>query len=553
MKRPHLLTVVVEDYFQHAAFSNLIQHERWRRFEARVGTNTRRALDLLDEYGIKATFFAVGWIAEKMPDVLREVARRGHEVASKGFYHRALREMSPREFRDDLRRSRVAIEAASGVRCWGYRVAQGSFLPDDLWALDILAEEGFAYDSSFFPQLAAIRKEPWRRYPHIHHHAGRDLWEIPLSSVGPSWLSVPAAGGNYFRQLPHDLMRRVVDHWDQTQTHPFNMYFHVWELDPELPRIDAVDRLTRIRQYRNLDKMQGILRDYFGRYSFTSIASHLGLDPAAAPAAPGVDPMHKPGAGKSRRRAREALAPVAPPVPITIVVPLFNEEEALPYLRNTLDEILQDFLPAYDVRFVFVDDGSTDRTWEVLNGMFGDRPNCAFVQQPANSGVAAAILAGIRAAETDIVCSIDCDCTYDPRQLLVMIPMLADGVDMVTASPYHPQGQVMNVPEWRLALSKGLSFLYRRVLNNRLATYTACFRVYRKSAVELVHVTEGGYLGVVEMLARMDLAGSRILEAPALLEVRMMGQSKMKVLRTIRGHLGLLARMTASRYRGEIS
>jgi hypothetical protein len=111
----------------------------------------------------------------------------------------------------------------------------------------------------------------------------------------------------------------------------------------------------------------------------------------------------------------------------------------------------------------------------------------------------------------------------------------------------------MNVPEWRLALSKGLSFLYRRVLNNRLATYTACFRVYRKSAVELVHVTEGGYLGVVEMLARMDLAGSRILEAPALLEVRMMGQSKMKVLRTIRGHLGLLARMTASRYRGEIS
>jgi len=238
---------------------------------------------------------------------------------------------------------------------------------------------------------------------------------------------------------------------------------------------------------------------------------------------------------------------------ITIVVPLFNEEEALPYLRNTLDEVQADFQKRYDVRFVFVDDGSSDRTWDALQEMFCSRPDCKAVRQPRNSGVAAAILAGIRASETEVVCSIDCDCTYDPRQLLEMIPMLTDGVDMVTASPYHPQGQVLNVPEWRLTLSKGLSFLYRRLLHNRLATYTACFRVYRKSAVERVQVTEGGYLGVVEMLARMDLAGSRIVEAPAVLEVRMMGQSKMKVARTIRGHLGLLARMTRTRIQGRPS
>lgn len=547
----HLLTVVVEDYFQHAAFSNLIQHDRWRRFEARVGTNTRRTLDLLDEYNIKATFFTVGWIAEKMPDVLKEVARRGHEVASKGFYHRPLHEMSHREFRDDLLRSRVAIERASGVRCWGYRVAQGAFTPEDLWALDVLAEEGFAYDSSFFPRLTDIRAEPWRRYPHLHHHAGHDLWEVPLSSVGPAWLTIPAAGGNYFRQLPPGLMRRVVETWDRTQQAPFNLYFHVWELDPEMPRIDAVNRLTRVRQYRNLDKMEGILRDYFARYPFGSIAGHLGLDPAAPPVT--LPPRQAPlrGNGGARRRKASAHAPQEQPIPVTIVVPLYNEEEALPYLRNTLDDVLQDFPGHYDLRFVFVDDGSSDATWEVLQRMFGSRSNYSFVRQPRNSGVAAAILAGIRAADSEIVCSIDCDCTYDPRQLLEMIPMLTDGVDMVTASPYHPQGQVLNVPEWRLALSKGLSFLYRRLLHNHLATYTACFRVYRKSAVERVEVSEGGYLGVVEMLARMDLNGSRIVEAPAVLEVRMMGQSKMKVLKTIRGHLGLLARMTAARYRGK--
>ncbi len=551
--RPHLLTVVVEDYFQHAAFSNLIQPDRWRRFEARVGTNTRRALDLLDEYGIRATFFTGGWIAEKMPDVLREVARRGHEVASKGFYHRSLSEMSHREFRDDLRRSRVAIERASGVRCWGHRVAQGTFTPEDLWALDVLAEEGFAYDSSFFPRMTDIRKEPWRRYPHRHHHAGRDLWEFPLSSVGPSWLTVPAAGGNYFRQMPRGLMRRVVEAWDRTQSSPFNLYFHVWELDPEMPRIDAVDRLTHVRQYRNLDKMEGILRGYFQQYRFGSIAAHLGLDPAAPPATRAEDEVPDTDARSRKGRRISRHVPRQPLTPITIVVPLFNEEEALPYLRNTLDEVQADFQKRYDVRFVFVDDGSSDRTWEVVQEMFGGQPGCKAVRQPRNSGVAAAILAGIRAADTEVVCSIDCDCTYDPRQLLEMIPMLTDDVDMVTASPYHPQGQVLNVPEWRLTLSKGLSFLYRRLLHNRLATYTACFRVYRKSAVERVQVTEGGYLGVVEMLARMDLAGSRIVEAPAVLEVRMMGQSKMKVARTIRGHLGLLARMTRTRIQGRPS
>jgi polysaccharide deacetylase family protein (PEP-CTERM system associated) len=551
--RRHLLTVVVEDYFQHSAFSNLIQPDRWRRFEARVGTNTRRALALLDEYDIKATFFTGGWIAEKMPDILAEVAGRGHEVASKGFYHRPLREMSHREFRDDLRRSRVAIERASGVRCWGHRVAQGTFTPEDLWALDVLAEEGFAYDSSFFPRLADIRKEPWRRYPHLHHHAGHDLWEVPLSSVGPAWMSIPAAGGNYFRQMPPGLMRMVVESWDRALDAPFNLYFHVWELDPEMPRIDAVNRLTRVRQYRNLDKMEGILRDYFARYRFGSIAAHLGLDPAAPAATRAAEDVLPAGARASKRRKASLPPSDEPPVPITIVIPLFNEEEALPYLRNTLDEAMLDFYRRYDVKFVFVDDGSTDSTWNVLRTMFGQRTNCAFVQQPKNSGVAAAILAGIRAATTEVVCSIDCDCTYDPRQLLEMIPMMTDGVDMVTASPYHPQGQVMNVPEWRLALSKGLSFLYRRLLHNHLATYTACFRVYRRSAVEQVEVTEGGYLGVVEMLARMDLAGSRIVEAPAVLEVRMMGQSKMKVVRTIRGHLGLLARMTATRFRGKVT
>ena len=131
-----------------------------------------------------------------------------------------------------------------------------------------------------------------------------------------------------------------------------------------------------------------------------------------------------------------------------------------------------------------------------------------------------------------------------------MIPRLEEGVDLVTASPYHRNGRVLNVPAWRLSLSKGLSFLYRRVLHNKLATYTACFRVYRRSAVENLEVREGGFLGVAETLGRLDLAGARVVEHPAVLEVRMLGYSKMKVMRTILGHLRLLVRLVALRRRG---
>jgi hypothetical protein len=165
--------------------------------------------------------------------------------------------------------------------------------------------------------------------------------------------------------------------------------------------------------------------------------------------------------------------------------------------------------------------------------------------------VAAAILSGIRAAGTEIVCSIDCDCTYDPHGLAAMIPRLADGVDLVTASPYHPKGRVLNVPAWRLSLSRGASFLYRLVLRQKLYTYTSCFRVYRRSAVAELALREEGFLGVAEILARLDLQGSVIVEHPATLEVRLLGQSKMKVLRSVAGHLRLLAQLAALRLSGQ--
>src|SRR5262249_23766585 len=162
----------------------------------------------------------------------------------------------------------------------------------------------------------------------------------------------------------------------------------------------------------------------------------------------------------------------------------------------------REFDRQYEVHCVLVDDGSTDCTWRVMQDVFRAMPRCSLVRQRKNVGIAGTILNGISHANTEIVCSMDSDCTYDPRELQGMIPRLAQNVDVVPGSPYHPDGQVLGVPWWRLQISKFASFLYRCVLRQKLATYTSCFRVYRRSAVLGIRVNETGYAGIGELLGR---------------------------------------------------
>lgn len=552
----HLLTVALEDYYHVASLRGIIDRVQWSRFERRLEIGTERTLALLDECGIRATFFVLGCVADMVPELVRRVAEQGHEIASKGYYPRSIRQVGPKEFRDDLDQAREALERASGQDVIGHRVAERWFELDDLWALDVLAEAGYLYDSSIKPIFRAYAREPWRRFAHQHSTAGRRIWEFPPSSVGLLGMHVPIAGGNYFRQFPHALVKRAVARWDRTQSAPFVMYFHTWELDPEQPRISAAPLLTRIRQYRNLDKMDGILRDYFSRYSFEGIADHLGVDTrrsptaSAATAAAGRAAMPTGNAGATLTVLTPNAgngAAAAHTVPVAVVIPCYNEALALPYLFNTLEEMRLRFAGSYRLSFIFVDDGSTDETAEIVQRHLKNHPDSTLVRHARNQGLTAAILTGIRAADTDIVCSIDCDCTYDPHQLAAMIPLLTEGVDLITASPYHAQGRVRNVQGWRLALSKSASALYRLVLRHKLQTYTSCFRVYRRRAILGLDVREPGYLGIVELLGKLDLNGGGILEHPTVLEARLLGHSKMKVVGNIVGHLGLLCRLALRR------
>ncbi|MBK9527556.1 MAG: glycosyltransferase [Acidobacteria bacterium] len=508
----NLLTVLVEDYFHVGAFENLIHQRNWQNFEPRVEQNTIKALDLLDRYDAKATFFVLGWIAELNPGLMREIVARGHEVGSRGFYHRSPKNLTPEEFREDLRRTNDAIEKASGQRVVGYRAAEKLTFEQSEWILEILADEGFAYDASFLPTK---NSEKSKRVAHQVHRDGKAIWEFPYATADLGVGLLPISGGNYYRQMPYTLMRHAVKKWHERSEDPFVFYFHTWELDPEQPRISAASKLNRIRHYRKLDKMEWILHENLALYRCTSVADHLGMADDLVSEKVQEIVVDTP---------KKVKAKAADLTPVSIVVPCYNETESLPYLAKTLRSVesqLNDI--GYSSKIIFVDDCSTDNTIGTIEELFGGRDDVRIVRHEVNKGVAGGIITGIRAADTEIVCSIDCDCTFDPHELVNMIPMLTDGVDLVQASPYHKDGGVQNVPGWRLMLSKGASVLFRLILRTKIASYTACFRVFRRSAMVDIEPQESGFHGVPEMLGLLDLKGGKIVEYPTVLAVRLFG------------------------------
>jgi hypothetical protein len=344
------------------------------------------------------------------------------------------------------------------------------------------------------------------------------------------------------------MMRSHFKKWIQSAAHPYVLYFHPWELDTDQPRITAIGPLGQLRQYRNLGKLKSTLPDYFREAHFTSIREYLGLEdieahtdienlswfkgildkvPQEPLAAASLETDHQTNSGK----------------PVSVVVPCYNEVDTLPYLERAIEELSRAAKGRYTFTYIFVDDRSSDDTRRELEKRFGQREDCRLVFHEENLGVAGAIMTGLRNASTSIVCSIDADCSYDPLALLDMIPLLEEDVDLVTASPYHHEGSVLGVPGWRLFLSKSLSTIYHALLRHKFSTYTSCFRIYRRERVAHYNLQYGDFRGIIELLARIDLAGGTLREFPATLQSRIFGVSKMKTLKTIMGHLKLLTNL----------
>ena len=203
--------------------------------------NTQRLLDLFDQYGAKATFFFLGWVADRFPDLVRQVASRGHELACHSYWHRTIYSLTPDEFRDDTRAAVEAIQSASGVRVTGYRAPSWSITKDSLWALDILAEEGFTYDSSIYPIHHDLYGVPGaRRFPHeFNARNGVQLQEYPPSTIRVFGQNLPGAGGGYLRVFPMAYTHWVFREYEKQYRQSVIVYVHPWEVDPEQPRVFA--------------------------------------------------------------------------------------------------------------------------------------------------------------------------------------------------------------------------------------------------------------------------------------------------------------------------
>ena len=232
---------------------------------------------------------------------------------------------------------------------------------------------------------------------------------------------------------------------------------------------------------------------------------------------------------------------------LSIVVPLYNEAECVTPLMTMLTDLDVDMSDLFEFEFVLVDDGSEDGTEEMLHDAIMDRANFKLISHARNRGIAAAIHTGVINSANELVVSIDADGSYDAALIQHMVPLLTPEVDMVTASPYHPHGEVENVPQWRLWLSRRASGLYRLALQQKLHCYTSCFRVYRRSKIVDLEPENSGYVGVAELVWRLDRQGSHIVECPAKLRTRVAGYSKMKIFRSSMRHLHLFTQIWRDR------
>lgn len=271
----HCFTVDVEDYFHVQAFAGVIDPATWDRFDSRVVPNTRRILELLKRQDVRGTFFVLGWVAERHPELVREIVAQGHELATHGYGHQLVYQQTPEAFRQDLRRSIDVLEDAGGVRVTAYRAPSFSITRRSLWAIDVLIEEGITVDSSIFPvhhDNYGVPDAP--RFPYRIERPAGSLVEFPPTVVRRLGWNIPAAGGGYFRLYPFWLTRRLLSSVPREHRAPFMFYIHPWEVDPDQPRIAAAWR-SRFRHYQNLATTLQKLRRLSESFSLGTLSEVL--------------------------------------------------------------------------------------------------------------------------------------------------------------------------------------------------------------------------------------------------------------------------------------
>lgn len=266
--RANAMSVDVEEHFQVGAFETVIDRSEWTGYVSRVENNTLRCLDMFAKRQVSATFFTLGWVAERHPALIRRIVEDGHEIASHGYAHDRVHSFTPEAFRADLRKTKALLEDAGGVEVKGYRAPSFSIGAANRWALDVLAEEGYRYSSSIAP--IAHDHYGWPDAPRFAHCpvGGAPMIEVPVTTVEYAGRRMACGGGGFFRLLPYSLSVWAIDRVNRVEREPTIFYFHPWEIDAEQPRVPGAPLKSRLRHYTNLSVMQGKLERLLSRFAW---------------------------------------------------------------------------------------------------------------------------------------------------------------------------------------------------------------------------------------------------------------------------------------------
>ncbi|MEW8554205.1 MAG: XrtA system polysaccharide deacetylase [Candidatus Thiodiazotropha sp.] len=270
------ITVDVEDYFQVSAFAKNIEKDNWCDYESRVERNTHKLLEIFAQYNTKGTFFVLGWIAERFPNLINEIEQAGHEIASHGYSHDLVYNQTIDKFREETGRTKEILENIINKPIYGYRAASYSIVQKSIWALDILTELGFTYDSSIFPIVHDRYGIPGAKTePHVYKtEGGNSIIEFPISTVGLGKTRLPISGGGYFRLLPYWITRSGLNKINNMEKKPFIFYMHPWEIDTGQPRIKS-NMLSEFRHYNNISKFDQRLRKLLQDFKFSTVSDVL--------------------------------------------------------------------------------------------------------------------------------------------------------------------------------------------------------------------------------------------------------------------------------------
>lgn len=271
------MTIDVEDYYQVSALAKAVKFKDWDSWPSRVEDNTTQILDIFDRHEIRATFFVLGWVAERHPSLVKTISARGHEIASHGYSHQLVYNQNPEVFREETHRSKTILEDILGQKIEGYRAASYSVTKNSLWALDILTELGFTWDSSIFPvhhDRYGIAGSPELPYTLVSQN-GAKLIEFPLTTAKVMGFSIPAAGGGYFRQYPYRLSKYLFAKASENGRRPMIFYLHPWEIDPDQPRVSNIGLVSRFRHYTNLKRCENRLNRILNDFPFVPVSEVL--------------------------------------------------------------------------------------------------------------------------------------------------------------------------------------------------------------------------------------------------------------------------------------